>query len=146
MDVLLQTRQIESAKTYFEKVDKGELPSELFTADFEFFFPKYGVGRGAEEFREFAGGLWGAGLRAQHHRDELRFMVSGRHVVVEGATVGSDADGRTWDGGKTPGGRFCSVFDFNDKCLISRMFIYLDPDYTSLDRDRFHWKRAAASW
>jgi hypothetical protein len=46
MDVLPQTRQIESAKTYFENVDKGELPFELFTPDFEFFFPKYGVGRG----------------------------------------------------------------------------------------------------
>jgi len=58
MDVLPQTRQIESAKTYFEKVDKGEFPFELFTPDFEFFFPKYGVGRGPEAFREFAAGLW----------------------------------------------------------------------------------------
>jgi hypothetical protein len=62
------------------------------------------------------------------------------------ATAGNDGDGRIWDGGKTPGGRFCSVFDFADDGLISRMFIYLDPDYTSLDRDRFHWKRTAARW
>jgi hypothetical protein len=113
MDAALQTRQIESAKTYFERVDKGELPFQLFTSDFEFFFPKYGVGRGPEEFREFASGLWSAGLKSQHHRDELKYMASGRHVIVEGATVGSDAAGRTWNGGDTPGGRFCSVFDFN---------------------------------
>jgi len=146
MDAPLQKRQIESARLYFEKVDNGELPSELFAADFEFFFPKYGVGRGLEEFREFAGGLWGAGLKAQHHREELTFIVSGRHVIVEGTTVGSDAEGRAWDGGKTPGGRFCSVFDFDDQGLISRMFIYLDPDYTSLDKDRFHWERTTARW
>jgi hypothetical protein len=146
MDDTVQRRQIASAKAYFAKVDKGELPLDLFTADFEFFFPKYGVGRGPDEFREFAVGLWGAGLKSQHHRDELNYMASGRHVIVEGATVGSDAEGRTWDGGKTPGGRFCSVFDFADDGLISRMFIYLDPDYTSLDKDRFHWKRAAVRW
>jgi hypothetical protein len=146
MDDTVQTRRIASAKAYFEKVDKGELPLELFTPDFEFFFPKYGVGRGADEFREFAAGLWGAGLKSQHHRDELEFMASGRHVIVEGATAGNDAEGRTWDGGRTPGGRFCSVFDFAGDGLISRMFIYLDPDYTSLDKDRFHWKRAAVRW
>jgi hypothetical protein len=146
MNASLQMRQIESAKAYFEKVDKGEFPFELFTPDFEFFFPKYGVGRGPEEFREFASGLWGAGFKSQHHRDELEYMASGRHLVVEGATVGSDAAGRSWDGGKTPGGRFCSVFDFSDDGLISRMFIYVDPDYTSLDTDRFHWKRDTARW
>jgi hypothetical protein len=146
VDASFQTRQIESATTYFEMVDKGELPFELFTPDFEFFFPKYVVGRGPEEFREFAAGLWGAGLKSQHRRNELKYMASGRHVIVEGATVGSDAGGRTWDGGKTPGGRFCSVFDFSDEGLISRMFIYLDPDYTSLDNERFHWKRASLRW
>jgi hypothetical protein len=142
----LQTRQVETAKAYFEKVDSGELPLALFTPDFEFFFPKYGVGRGPGEFREFAAGLWGAGLKSQHHRDELRYLASGHQVIVEGATLGNDREGRTWDGGKTPGGRFCSVFDFNSDGLISRMFIYLDPDYTSLDEDRFHWKRASARW
>jgi hypothetical protein len=146
MDDKVQTRRIASAKAYFEKVDNGALPLELFTRDFEFYFPKYGVGRGPEEFREFAAGLWDAGLKSQHHRDELRFIVSGQQVIVEGATTGSDAGGRTWDGGKTPGGRFCSVFDFTDDGLISRMFIYLDPDYTSLDADRFHWKRASVRW
>jgi hypothetical protein len=42
------------------------------------------------------------------------------------------------------GGRFCSVFDFASDGLISRMFIYLDP--ASLDKERFHWKRAAVRW
>ena len=65
MDDKIQTRQIASAKTYFENVDKGELPLELFTPNFEFHFPKYGVGRGPDGFREFAAGLWGAGLKSR---------------------------------------------------------------------------------
>jgi hypothetical protein len=70
-------------------------------------------------------------------------MVSGRQLIVEGTTEGSDNEGRTWNGSKTPGGRFCSVFDFAEEALIERMYIYLDPDYTSMDNDRFHWKRTA---
>jgi len=38
----------------------------------------------------------------------------------------------------TPGGRFCSVFEFRDG-KISRMYIYLDPDYAGVDSDRFLW-------
>jgi hypothetical protein len=146
MNTSTEARQIEAAKIYFEQVDKGRLPDELFAPGFTFFFPKFGVGRGLEEFKEFAAGLWGAGLKSQHHRDQLNYLVSGRTVVVEGTTAGSDADGRTWDGGKTPGGRFCSVFEFDAGGLITRMFIYLDPDYTSLDKGRFHWQRDTPQW
>ena len=66
---------IETAKSYFEQVDKGSLPAELFVSGFEFYFPKLGVGRGIEEFREFAAGLWGAGLASQHHRDQFEYMA-----------------------------------------------------------------------
>src|SRR5471032_1844141 len=142
----LSSRLIASAKAYFEEVDSGQLPLELFTADFEFYFPKFGIGRGPDEFREFAGGLWAAGYKAQHHRVQLKYLVSGRQVVVEGTTEGGDADGRTWNGGQTPGGRFCSVFEFTAEGLIERMYIYLDPDYTSLDKERFHWERAQPHW
>ena len=45
-----------------------------------------------------------------------------------------------------PGARFCSVFDFDGKSLISRMFIYIGADYTGLDTDRFRWKRIVAQW
>jgi len=139
-------RLIASAKAYFDEVDSGQLPLELFTSDFEFYFPKFGVGRGPDEFREFAGGFWAAGYKARHHRSQLKFTASGRQVAVEGTTEGSDSDGRTWNGGETPGGRFCSVFEFTRDGLIERMHIYLDPDYTSLDKDRFHWQRTQSHW
>ena len=74
------------------------------------------------------------------------FVDNGQQLIVEGRTFGNDGHGGAWDGGKTAGGRFCSVFSFNDQGLISRMYIYLDPDYTSLDKERFHWRRAEPLW
>jgi hypothetical protein len=40
--------------------------------------------------------------------------------VVEGTTHGADREGVEWSGGKTAGGRFCSVFEFRGP-LIARM-------------------------
>jgi hypothetical protein len=50
--------------------------------------------------------------------------------------MASIVKGVEWYGGKTAGGRFCSVFEFRG-WLIARMHIYLDLDYASRDRDRF---------
>jgi hypothetical protein len=135
-----------AAKTYFSAVDSKRMPEELFTPDFEFFFPKYGVGQGLGELEEFAAGLWEAGLKVTHHRDQLKYTVCGRQVIVEGTTFGHDKAGDSWDGGKTPGGRFCSVFDFNGAGLIQRMYVYMDPDYTAADKDRLRWTRANPRW
>jgi hypothetical protein len=44
--------------------------------------------------------------------------------------------GKSWAGGKTPGGRFCNVFKFRDG-RISSLHIYLDPDYTGEDEHGF---------
>lgn len=120
----------------FRTGDHGRLPDELFTPDFEFYFPKYGVGRGFEEFRELAAGLAYAGLKVTHHRDRLRYIARGLQVIVEGTTFGNDGAGNTWDGGETPGGRFSSVFDFTEDGFIERMYAYLDPDFASRDPHR----------
>jgi SnoaL-like domain len=137
---------LESARTYFSELDSGRIPEELFAPDFEFYFPKFGVGQGFEELGEFAVGLMGAGLKVTHHRDRLTYLTSGSKVVVEGTTYGENGAGGGWDGGATPGGRFCSVFDFNDAGLIQRMYVYMDPDYTSADHDRMRWNRAHPRW
>jgi hypothetical protein len=76
----------------------------LFTPDFEFYFPKYGIGRGLEEFREFASGLASAGHSVKHHRDRLKYIACGQQVFVEGSTFGADGEGNTWSGRKRPAG------------------------------------------
>ena len=67
-------------------------------------------------------------------------------MIVEGATEGGDRNDKTWTGGGTLAWRLCSVFDFTEEGLIERMYIYLAPDYTSLDRDRFHRRRSEPRW
>jgi hypothetical protein len=143
---MTKRNDIETASKYFEGVDNGRIPEEIFAPGFEFYFPKFGVGRGIEQFYELAVGLGSAGLQFAHHRDHLQFYSSGSHLIVEGTTFGQDGSGASWDGGTTPGGRFCSVFEFNDDGLIGRMFIYLDPDYTGADKDRFRWHRDNPRW
>ncbi len=136
------TSILDTAKKYFEDLDNGQLLDTLFAPDFEFYFPKFGVGRGIEEFYECGAGLMGSMQGMVHHRDQFKYHVSDLTVIVEGTSHGTDKEGLNWDGGKTPGGRFCNVFDFTGDGRIKRMYIYLDPDYTSRDKDRFHWKRA----
>jgi SnoaL-like domain len=130
---------------YFELADSDPLGAEMFALfddDLEFYFPKFGISRGKEGFREFAQAMGGVFARAAHHPDEFRFVVSGPSVVVEGTTEGETLDGGSWHGGQTPGGRFCSVFELDpERGLIRRMYIYLDPDYASRNSGDFHWPR-----
>ena len=137
---------IEIVKLYFREVDQGRFPAHLFSTDFEFFFPKFGVGRGAAEFFELAAGMAQAGNRIGHCHETFSFIEAAPHVVVEGATRGTSGEGMAWKGCETPGGRFCSIFDFDDQDLIQRMFVYADPDYSSADQARFYWKRAQPRW
>jgi hypothetical protein len=146
MDTPATDRHLKAASTYFSELDSGRIPEELFAPDFEFCFPKFGVGQGLDELQEFAVGLVSAGLKVTHHRDHLKYLACGSKVIVEGTTYGHDGAGGSWDGGKTPGGRFCSVFEFNEKGLVQRMYVYMDPDYTGADQARFRWKRASPRW
>lgn len=129
-------------REYFTRVDAGRDDTlDLFTDDFEFYFPKFGVGRGKEAFGDLITGLLTSLERISHPVAELRLF--GTDVVtVEGLTSGETKDGTTWHGGQTPGGRFLSIFEFSGD-LISRMFVYTDPDYGSHDKDRFWWGTAS---
>jgi hypothetical protein len=142
------TSKVEIVREYYRRSDAGDFPTELFTPDFQFYFPKFGLGHGPAEFFEMAGGLMAKTMkRAAHHRDDLVLIEQGALVAAEGTTEGLGADDVEWCGGKTPGGRFCSVFAFAPNGLISRMHIYLDPDYTSRNLAGFVWpKRDAPQW
>ncbi|MBK5263990.1 MAG: nuclear transport factor 2 family protein [Alphaproteobacteria bacterium] len=131
--------RIAAVKDYFRRGDAGRPDMlELFADDFQFYFPKFGIGRGKDDFMAFATGLVGSLNAIAHDIDAFSFIESGDKVVVEGTTHGEDNKGAQWQGGRTPGGRFCSVFQF-EGALIARMHIYLDPDYTSRDEEHFLW-------
>ena len=62
----------------------------------------------------------------RHDYDNLIFIPSGDHLVIEGISHGR-MSGKSWARGKTPGGRFCNIFKFRDG-RISSVHVYLDPD------------------
>ena len=137
---------IELAKEYFRRVDagRGDL-LDLFTEDVQIYFPKFGVGRGKAAVVELATGLQKLLTEAHHDFADYLFLPHGRALAVEGTTRGRTPSGKAWSAGETPGGRFCNVFEFRGD-LISRVHIYLDPDYGGDDEARFAWGAEGRSW
>lgn len=134
-----ETRMLEAVQEYFLRSDARRPDTvELFTDDVQIYFPKFGLTRGKSGLLELAEGLSGTLGELAHDLSTFRYHVAKNTVVVEGTTRGRDRAGNRWSGGETPGGRFCSVFEFREG-LIARMHIFLDPDYTGRDRDRFLW-------
>ena len=130
--------KITIAREYFIRADKGN-PAvlDLFNEDAVIYFPKFGFGYGRASFFEMVKGFQGVLDNIQHDYDTMIFIPSGNYVVVEGTSHGS-MSGKSWEGGKTPGGRFCNVFAFRDQRIAS-LHVYLDPDYTGEDEARFRW-------
>jgi hypothetical protein len=132
------SKQIERIIDYFRRMDAGEFPTELFAQEFQFYFPKYGVGQGAAEFMDMARRVGTSVIRSSvHNVDDFVFIENANLVAVEGTTQGTAIDGVEWHGGRTPGGRFCNIFAFDPDGLIARMHIYLDPDFTGKNRAAF---------
>jgi hypothetical protein len=134
-------------RDFYKASDTGVFRAELFVEDFEFIYPKFGRGHGVDEFRQMAAGVRAIRQRTVHHHDDFIFIESERRVVVEGGSEGISQDGIAWYSGQTPGGRFCTVFTFNDANLIESMHVHLDPDVTGADHERFVTKaRSKQDW
>jgi len=130
--------KIKIAREYFIRADQGRSDVlDLFDADAEIYFPKFGFGFGRESFFEMVKGFEGTLENIQHDYDTMIFIPSDNYLVVEGTSHGR-MSGKSWEAGKAPGGRFCNVFKFRDRRIAS-LHIYLDPDYTGEDEARFRW-------
>jgi len=126
------------AREYFMRADQGRADVlDLFQPDAELYFPKFGFGFGRESLFEMIKGFEGSLEFIQHDYDQLHFIPSGDFLIVEGTSRGK-LSGKSWEAGKTPGGRFCNVFKFRDDLIVS-VHVYLDPDYTGEDKARFRW-------
>lgn len=136
--------RIETIRDYFRKVDAKD-PSllDMYTDDVEFFFPKFGVARGKAAIAAFAERFTKDAVKLSHDIDGLVFTVDGDRIAVEGHEWGMTEDGRAWPDGEISQGRFANVFEF-DGPLIKRAFIYVDPDFTSEDRQRVALYRGEA--
>ncbi|WP_309303015.1 nuclear transport factor 2 family protein [Vibrio alginolyticus] len=121
---------------YFEKIDAGD-PSylDLFSEDVDFFFPKFGQAKGKSALVEFGNRIGSSLISIWHDIDGFQITTAGNKVIVEGQEGGVMSDGTSWPDNKVSTGRFCSVFEFEGK-MISRMFVYVDPDFPSRDFER----------
>jgi len=144
-DVPSDERKIELAKEYFRRGDAGQADVlDLFHEDALFYFPKFGVGHGRETMLEMVGGFTGELEGIAHDFETYVYIPSGNHLAVEGTTRGR-MNGKDWAAGETPGGRFCNIFEFRGE-RFSRVFVYLDPDYTGEDEPRFRWGKEGRDW
>ncbi len=130
--------KIAVAREYFIRADQGRADVlDLLDEGAEIYFPKFGFGYGRNSLFEMVKGFEGVLKYIKHDYDNLIFIPSRDHLVVEGTSEG-EISNEKWTGGKTPGGRFCNVFKFRNDRIIS-LHIYLDPDYTGNDSARFRW-------
>lgn len=133
-DRLTQIR-IENIRQYFMRLDARESTVlNLFTDDFEFFFPKFGEAKGKEGFARF-GARMTFTKSLVHDIDGFTYIVDGDTIAVEGRERGESSSGIIWPDGKVSQGRFCNVFKFDGE-LIRYLAIYVDPDFASEDTDR----------
>jgi ketosteroid isomerase-like protein len=133
-------------REYFVRLDGGRADLlDIFTDDAQFYFPKFGIGVGKAAFGELITGLLTRVAAISHDIPNLKYVVDGSMVAVEGTTRGRLQDGTEWSGGDTAGGRFASIFEVTGG-RISRMHIYLDPDYGSQDKASFLWSDKGRRW
>jgi enamine deaminase RidA (YjgF/YER057c/UK114 family) len=127
---------INVVETYFRKVGAGD-PTllDLFKDDVDFCFPKFGRQRGKSALMTFGERMTTDLQSIAHDIEHFNYIVAGTTVVVEGQERGVTRAGVSWPDGVISQGRFCSVFEF-DGSLISRMHIYVDPDFTSTHIER----------
>jgi hypothetical protein len=146
MTASIEPRTVSIAREYFRRLDvRSPTILDLFTEDAQLYFPKFGVGRGRAAILDAMSGIGTRVESSEHNSDTFTFIPFGNLVAVEGTTRGVLKNGKRWAAGETPGGRFCNVFEFRGE-LISRVHIYMDPDYGGEDADRFLWGRSGRTW
>ena len=107
----------------------------LMTDDVVFEFPKYGTSRGKAEVGTFFQALGSYVAAVRHPAETFRFATAENRLVIEGRSVGRLQNGRGWEAG-----RFAVIYDFQGD-LISRVAIYLDPDYVDATQGHYPWAR-----
>jgi hypothetical protein len=138
------------ALEYLKALDNGGTTTsggsilDLFAADAQVYFPKWGLATGRDEIGKLFGDIGSSLKSIAHHYSHLNWVISGDLVVCEGTSHGEHRDG-PWRAGvpESGAGRWCDVFEIRD-WLIQRCFVYLDPDYANNDTERYPWLKATS--
>ncbi len=126
------------ALEYLKRLDRGDDFFDLFDENVQFYFPKIGLVNGIDALREAFARIGSLLSQITHDYAYFNYVCTGDTVVVEGTSSGRTADGIEFRAGVTHAGRWCDVFEIRDH-RITRLFVYLDPDYAGADTARYPW-------
>jgi len=131
---------IELARDFLTCMDAHGDFLPLMTDDVELTFPKWGTVQGKAHLGPFFQAL-GSYVAAIRHRPEtFQFLVGERdghrRVCIEGLSDGALHDGTSWTAA-----RFSVIYDFRGP-LVSRIGIYIDPDYVDATAAHYPWSAA----
>lgn len=113
------------AKAYFLAfATAGDVEDQL-SPELEFFFPGFGVERGAEAYARLTRGLSTYWDGVDFDTDNFSYIAAGSSVVVEGTVSGKLATDVSFRGH-----RFCAVLEIKNQ-QITRLYFYFDPDMAS---------------
>lgn len=135
------------AISYLKSLDAGGVSPttglglfDHFSDDAEVYFPKWGIARGKAEVIRMFTDIGGTLKGITHHYDGFIWHMNGTDSFsVEGTSEGQHRDG-PWlaDHPKWGAGRWCDCFTVKNG-KITRLYIYLDPDYAGKDTARYGW-------
>jgi hypothetical protein len=110
------------AKAYFQAFCAAGHVEDQLSPEVEFFFPRFGLGQGAEAYAELARGLSSYWDRVDFDVDNFSYVAAGANIVVEGTMSGQLPGGASFRGH-----RFCAVLEIKGGA-ITRLYFYTDPD------------------
>lgn len=122
------------ALEYLRRLDQGKDFFDLFSDDAEVWAPydtpdgKHSIAVGKKEYKELFDTLAEMVEEIEHNHAYFNTTVDGDKVIIEGTSKGklaSDKWAERWEES-----RFVDIFEIRDN-EIKRLYIYLDPDYSS---------------
>ena len=121
------------AKAYFQAFATAADVEEQLSPELEFYFPRFGVGQGAEAYTRLARGLSAYWDRVDFDVDNFSYIAAGANIVVEGTVSGHLPGGVSFRGH-----RFCAVLEIKNS-LITRLYFYTNPDMAEQQPSPVGW-------
>jgi hypothetical protein len=110
------------AKAYFQSfATAGDVEDQL-SPEVEFYFPRFGVGKGSQDYARLTRGLSNYWDMVDYDVDNFSYIAAGANIVVEGTVSGKLPQEVAFRGH-----RFCAVLEIKHG-LITRLYFYTDPD------------------
>lgn len=140
-EVISHKEAIELARSFLITMDAHQDFLSLMTDDVQLTFPKWGTLQGKVNLGPFFEALGSYVAAIKHLPETFQFLVGESNgnirVCIEGLSKGQLKSGESWEAA-----RFCVIYEFRGR-LVSRIGIYIDPDYVDATHDYYPWKASS---